>query len=92
MTAHPKIDQETGEAFAYRCHPLWPFLTFFRFDSEGRKYKDVPIYSADRPTLAHDFAVTKNYAIFADVQIVMNLLWILREDPQSELIPLRCLD
>ncbi|KAL0447667.1 UNVERIFIED_CONTAM: putative carotenoid cleavage dioxygenase 4, chloroplastic [Sesamum latifolium] len=92
MTAHPKIDQETGEAFAYRCHPLWPFLTFFRFDSEGRKYKDVPIYSANGPTLTHDFAVTKSYAIFPDVQIVMNLLWILREDHQSELIPIRCHD
>ncbi|KAL0297442.1 UNVERIFIED_CONTAM: putative carotenoid cleavage dioxygenase 4, chloroplastic [Sesamum radiatum] len=78
MTAHPKIDRETGEAFAYRFHPLSPFLTFFRFDSEGRKYKDVPIYSADRPTLTHDFAVTKSYAIFPDVQIVMNMLWILR--------------
>ncbi|KAK4401033.1 putative carotenoid cleavage dioxygenase 4, chloroplastic [Sesamum angolense] len=78
MTAHPKIDRETGEAFAYRCHPLWPFLTFFRFDAEGRKHKDVPIYSADGPTVTHDFAVTKSYAIFPDVQIVMNLLWILR--------------
>ncbi|KAL2236187.1 UNVERIFIED_CONTAM: putative carotenoid cleavage dioxygenase 4, chloroplastic [Sesamum indicum] len=78
MTAHPKIDRETGEAFAYRFHPLWPFLTFFRFDSEGKKHKDVPMYSADGPTLTHDFAVTKSYAIFPDVQIVMNLLWILR--------------
>ncbi|KAL0327697.1 UNVERIFIED_CONTAM: putative carotenoid cleavage dioxygenase 4, chloroplastic [Sesamum angustifolium] len=64
MTAHPKIDRETGEAFAYRCHPLWPFLTFFRFDAEGRKHKDVPIYSADGATVTHDFAVTKSYAIF----------------------------
>ncbi|KAL0447655.1 UNVERIFIED_CONTAM: putative carotenoid cleavage dioxygenase 4, chloroplastic [Sesamum latifolium] len=76
MTAHPKIDRRTGEAFAFRFHPLSPFLTFFRFDSEGKKHKDVPIYSAG-PTLTHDFAVTKSYAIFPDVQIVMNLLWIL---------------
>ncbi|KAK4422449.1 putative carotenoid cleavage dioxygenase 4, chloroplastic [Sesamum alatum] len=78
MTAHPKIDRETGEAFAFRCHPLRPFLTFFIFNSDGRKHKDVPIYSAEGSTLSHDFAVTKNYAIFPDVQIVMNLLWILK--------------
>ncbi|KAK4401035.1 hypothetical protein Sango_1209600 [Sesamum angolense] len=55
-------------------------------ETRGRKYKDVPIYSADRPTLTHDFAVTKSYAIFPDVQIVMNLLDS-GEDHQSELIP-----
>ncbi|KAL0297445.1 UNVERIFIED_CONTAM: 9-cis-epoxycarotenoid dioxygenase NCED1, chloroplastic [Sesamum radiatum] len=50
--------------------PFMAVSDFFRFDL----HKDVPIYSADGPL---DF-VTKSYAIFPDVQIVMNLLWILR--------------
>ncbi|KAE9459062.1 hypothetical protein C3L33_09038, partial [Rhododendron williamsianum] len=45
MTAHPKMDEETGEVFAFRCFPVVPYLTYFRFDSNGCKEKDVPIFS-----------------------------------------------
>uniref|UniRef100_M4DWS4 Carotenoid cleavage dioxygenase 4 n=1 Tax=Brassica campestris TaxID=3711 RepID=M4DWS4_BRACM len=43
MTAHPKTDPQTGETFAFRYSPVPPFLTFFRFDSTGKKQRDVPI-------------------------------------------------
>ena len=72
MTAHPKIDLKTGEAFAFRYGPVPPFLTYFRFDSNGVKQPDVPIFSMTRPSFLHDFAITKKYAIFADIQIGMN--------------------
>ncbi|GLT91383.1 hypothetical protein SLE2022_092740 [Rubroshorea leprosula] len=72
MTAHPKIDPETGEAFAFRYGPMPPFLTLFYFDANGNKQQDVPIFSMTRPSFLHDFAITKNYAIFADIQIGMN--------------------
>ncbi|KAL3498018.1 hypothetical protein ACH5RR_040750 [Cinchona calisaya] len=74
MTAHPKIDPETGEAFAFRYGPIPPFLTFFRIKSDGTKEPDVPIFSMTRPSFLHDFAITKNYAIFPEIQIVMNPL------------------
>lgn len=74
MTAHPKVDPETGEAFAFRYGPVPPFLTYFYFDSDGRKNPDVPIFSMTRPSFLHDFAITKKYAIFADIQIGMNPL------------------
>ncbi|KAE9596840.1 hypothetical protein Lal_00007353 [Lupinus albus] len=74
MTAHPKTDPETGETFAFRYGPVPPFLTYFYFDSEGRKKPDVPIFSMNRPSFLHDFAITKKYAIFADIQIGMNPL------------------
>ncbi|KAI3453899.1 hypothetical protein Pfo_010562, partial [Paulownia fortunei] len=77
MTAHPKIDQETGEAFAYGYDVKRPFLTFFRIDSQGRKQKGVPIFSMEGCTAIHDFAVTKNYAVFPDTQVVVNPRWIL---------------
>nr|QPD79367.1 carotenoid cleavage dioxygenase 4 [Impatiens walleriana] len=72
MTAHPKVDPETKEAFAFRYGPIPPFLTFFRFDRDGNKQPDVPIFSMASPSLLHDFAITKKYAIFSDIQIGMN--------------------
>ncbi|KAK7309441.1 hypothetical protein RJT34_06172 [Clitoria ternatea] len=74
MTAHPKLDPDTGECFAFRYGPVPPFLTYFRFDPNGKKHQDVPIFSMTRPSFLHDFAITKKYAIFADIQIGMNPL------------------
>ncbi|MED6143513.1 putative carotenoid cleavage dioxygenase 4, chloroplastic, partial [Stylosanthes scabra] len=74
MTAHPKIDGETGETFAFRYSPIPPFLTYFWFDKEGRKQADVPVFSMMRPAFLHDFALTKKYAMFADIQLGMNPL------------------
>ncbi|KAK4802143.1 hypothetical protein SAY86_000346 [Trapa natans] len=72
MTAHPKVDPETGEAFGFRYGPIPPFLTYFRFGPNGEKHADVPIFSLTRPGFMHDFAITKKYAIFGDIQIGMN--------------------
>ncbi|KAL5577922.1 hypothetical protein UlMin_019621 [Ulmus minor] len=72
MTAHPKIDPGTGETFAFRYGPIPPFLTYFRFNAKGEKQPDVPIFSMNRPSFLHDFAITKKYAIFVDIQIGMN--------------------
>ncbi|QCD91246.1 9-cis-epoxycarotenoid dioxygenase [Vigna unguiculata] len=74
MTAHPKIDPDTGECFAFRYGPVPPFLTYFRFDPNGNKYDDVPIFSMTSPSFLHDFAITKNYAVFCDIQLGMNPL------------------
>ncbi|KAL9246964.1 hypothetical protein vseg_020442 [Gypsophila vaccaria] len=72
MTAHPKVDLDTGETFAFRYGPVPPFLTFFRFDPKGNKQADVPIFSMSRPSFLHDFAITKKYAVFPDIQIGMD--------------------
>ncbi|GMJ00206.1 carotenoid cleavage dioxygenase 4, nine-cis-epoxycarotenoid dioxygenase 4 [Hibiscus trionum] len=72
MTAHPKVDADTGEAFAFRYGPVPPYLTYFYFDANGNKQPDVPVFSMTRPSFLHDFAITKKYAIFADIQIGMN--------------------
>lgn len=74
MTAHPKVDPDSGEAFGFRYGPIPPFLTYFRFDSNGVKQPDVPIFSMMTPSFLHDFAITKKYALFGDIQIGMNPL------------------
>ncbi|GAB2291905.1 Probable carotenoid cleavage dioxygenase 4, chloroplastic [Dionaea muscipula] len=71
MTAHPKVDPDTGEAFAFRYGPMPPSLTYFRFNSAGGKHPDVPIFSLLRAPFLHDFAVTKKYVIFPDIQLGM---------------------
>ncbi|KAL6320554.1 hypothetical protein AAG906_007633 [Vitis piasezkii] len=74
MTAHPKIDPETGETFAFRCSPIPPYITFFSIDTEGSKQQDVPIFSMTDPTFVHDFSITKQYIVFSESQIEMNPL------------------
>ncbi|KAH9321151.1 hypothetical protein KI387_015790 [Taxus chinensis] len=70
MTAHPKIDPETGELFAFRYGPVPPFLNYFRVAPSGEKEADVGIHSLRQLSFIHDFAITKKYAIFPDTQIV----------------------
>ncbi|KAJ9556318.1 hypothetical protein OSB04_010932 [Centaurea solstitialis] len=73
MTAHPKIDPITKETFGFSCSPIPPFLKFFHFNENGEKQPDVPIFSMTSPTsFLHDFAITKNYAIFSEIQITMS--------------------
>ncbi|KAK1305619.1 hypothetical protein QJS10_CPA10g01246 [Acorus calamus] len=69
MTAHPKTDPDTGETFAFRYTFVRPFLTYFMFDADGTKLPDVPITSLTRPLFLHDFAITKKYALFFDIQM-----------------------
>nr|ARU08109.1 CCD4a [Gardenia jasminoides] len=81
MTAHPKIDPETGEAFAFRYALMPPFLTFFRINPDGTKEPDVPIFSMTRPSFVHDLAITRKYAIFPDIQIGINPLQMIAGGP-----------
>ncbi|XP_068652733.1 probable carotenoid cleavage dioxygenase 4, chloroplastic [Aristolochia californica] len=74
MTAHPKVDPDSGEVFAFRYGPVPPYLTYFRFNADGIKQPDVPIFSLGQPSMIHDFAITKRFAVFVDMQIVMNPL------------------
>ncbi|KAL0329847.1 UNVERIFIED_CONTAM: putative carotenoid cleavage dioxygenase 4, chloroplastic [Sesamum radiatum] len=73
-----QIDSETGEVFAFRCDIVSPFLTFFRIDTSGRKGPDVPISSLKRGLVLHDFALTKNFIVFQDTQVGINLMEIMR--------------
>ncbi|XP_057845783.2 probable carotenoid cleavage dioxygenase 4, chloroplastic [Cryptomeria japonica] len=74
MTAHPKLDPETGELFAFRYGPVPPFLNYFRVAPNGEKEPDVGILSMLQPSFIHDFAITGKYAIFPDTQIVVKPL------------------
>ncbi|KAH6788429.1 hypothetical protein C2S51_003435 [Perilla frutescens var. frutescens] len=78
MTAHPHTDSETGKTFAFRSNVFPPFLTFFSVDSTGIKGPDFPISSMERRSCVHDFALTKRFIIFQDVQIEIDLMQVVR--------------
>lgn len=63
MTAHPKIDPETGELLFFGYSPLPPYLRYYVASADGKLVRseeiDVPV-----PTMMHDFITTREHVIF----------------------------
>ncbi|XP_061352451.1 9-cis-epoxycarotenoid dioxygenase NCED2, chloroplastic [Gastrolobium bilobum] len=78
MIAHPKIDPESGELFALSCTVPTPNLTYFRFSPEGKKSPEIDI-SLTAPTMVHDFAITQNFVVVPDHQVVFKLQEMIKD-------------
>lgn len=63
MTAHPKIDPETGELLFFGYSPFPPYLRYYVASADGRITRseaiEVPV-----PTMMHDFITTREHVIF----------------------------
>jgi len=63
MTAHPKIDPETGELLFFGYSPFPPYLRYYVATADGKITRseeiDVPV-----PTMMHDFITTREHVIF----------------------------
>jgi len=72
LTAHPKICPETGEMLAFGYGFMPPYLTYHRFDRDGRlvQSEEIPVGG---PTMIHDFGVTRRHVIFMDLPIVFDM-------------------
>lgn len=73
FTAHPHTCPETGEMhfFGYELVHA-PFVTYHVVDRDGALVHTQAI-EVGGPTMVHDFAISRNYAIFLDLPVVFDL-------------------
>ena len=76
-SVHYKHDQLTGELFAISYGLVPPFLTLHCYDERRNAKLRVPVWSVPRPYVFHDFAVTKNYSVIPEIQVVIDPLGML---------------
>jgi carotenoid cleavage dioxygenase len=72
FTAHPKIDPDTGEMFAFGYSAIPPYLRYHVIDADGTLTRTVDI-DLPAPVMMHDFAVTDRHALFLDAPAVFDL-------------------
>jgi carotenoid cleavage dioxygenase len=63
MTAHPKLDPETGELLFFGNARNPPGLTYHVVDRSGTLVRSSPIQLA-WPSMVHDFAITRDHVVF----------------------------
>ncbi|MEN9506655.1 MAG: hypothetical protein RI958_2581 [Actinomycetota bacterium] len=73
FTAHPHTCAETGEMhfFGYELVTA-PYVTYHVADSAGNLVHSQPI-DVPGPTMVHDFAISRNHAIFLDLPVVFDI-------------------
>jgi carotenoid cleavage dioxygenase len=72
MTAHPKIDPETGTLYFFGYGFIPPYLTYHVADAAGNLVRSE-VVEVPGPAMMHDFAITDRHAIFMDMPIVFDL-------------------
>lgn len=63
MTAHPKIDPETGELLFFGYSPFPPYLRYYVANTKGEITRSEDI-DVPAPTMMHDFITTREHVIF----------------------------
>jgi carotenoid cleavage oxygenase len=69
MTAHPRLDPETGDLHFFAYGPKPPFVHYHRADAAGALVR-TEVIDVRGPTIMHDFITTKRYAVFFDLPLL----------------------
>ncbi len=72
FTAHPKIDQRSGEMMAYGYSFQAPFVTYSVDDKAGHLVHSTPI-TIPRSIFMHDFAATEKHTLFLEFPITLDV-------------------
>jgi carotenoid cleavage dioxygenase-like enzyme len=73
MTAHPKIDPDTGDLIFFGCDVFGPpFLRYHVVDATGSLVRSEDV-DVPRATLMHDFGVTATRVVFLDLPVLFDL-------------------
>ena len=72
MTAHPKLDPESGEMVFFGYSALPPFLRLHVASADGELVRSEEI-EVPTPTMMHDFCVTREHVIFLVCPAVFRL-------------------
>jgi len=86
FTAHPKIDQKTGEMIAYGYSFQAPFVTYSIIDKTGDLTHTTPI-TIPRSIFMHDFGATEKYTLFLDFPITLDIGRALSGGPAVDFEP-----
>ena len=71
MTAHPRMDPDTGQMLFFGYSPFPPHLRYHEVSPAGEltRSTEVPI---GRGVMMHDFVTTPNYAVFFDLPAIFD--------------------
>ncbi len=72
FTAHPKVDQKSGEMMTYGYSFQAPYVTYSVIDAEGELVHSTPV-TIPKPVFMHDFAVSEKYTLFLDFPITLDI-------------------
>ena len=72
MTAHPKMCPVTDEMLAFGYSSMEPYLVYHRVSPSGELVQSTEI-TVNGPTMMHDFAVSRNYAVFMDLPMIFDM-------------------
>jgi carotenoid cleavage dioxygenase-like enzyme len=68
MTAHPKVDPQTGELMTFRSDWKKPWLRYGVADADGTQKVDIEI-ALSSPSMMHDMAITATRSILLDLNV-----------------------
>jgi carotenoid cleavage dioxygenase len=77
MTAHPKVDPETGELMTFRADWQKPWLRYGVTDANGAPGVDVEI-AVPSASMMHDMAITATRSILLDLNVAYDFSMLSR--------------